>query len=736
MGVFAMPPAYPPDLQVTLKTQLPIMSLPHRDTWYAKMYSGLGYSKYSGERVLMKHLGRVAGLIAIGFLLVASELAMIVPVAASQQATPASNAAATPTALVPPTQVSAAEQQLADKYVPIAYLRTQPSECSTVGEPYIPIAVDITLNNPEVKLRRRKQAGETSDPVVKVGPSAQDLVDSDPSYYIDLPGNSLEPGCGYAKWSRQRIAELGLTPSVYAHITTQADRPGKLALQYWFYYAFDSFNNSHESDWEMIQLTFDANTPEEALKQEPSMLSYAQHSGGENAQWGDDNVQMEDGHLVTFPGEGSHADYYQSAVWLAWGENGSGFGCDQSQEDLARVTLKAIVIPQKIDPNGPFAWTLFQGRWGEYHPWQFNGPKSPNMSGRWMKPIGWTDDLRSASYPVPHTSTFGVGPGQFFCTLSTIGGTAAKQVQVFPQAILGVLGAIITILLLTTFMTRRYLWGAIKLYGKNWSTYLLSSILLLAVAAFTSQIQRLLSSASFLRQLTSDSETAASLTTFANNGSIGFLMQLMLIGLVAPGIITATVEIRSDAPENYRRSIRDSLRKIPTILGALLYNYLFLMLMSITIVLIPLAVYRQIQWSYTPHAILIDGAGVRSARHVSRNIIKGDWFRTLGMAVLVTLVTGIPGPIIGLVLILLNAVPLEVAGYISSLVFAISYPIAIIASTLYYLRRKEQHAARAALESEKGATTTPTSRWRWLRRPQPGVQERPNTSEPAPKPAI
>jgi len=121
----------------------------------------------------------------------------------------------------------------------------------------------------------------------------------------------------------------------------------------------------------MIQLTFDASTPEEALGHQPTMLSYAQHSGGENAQWDDDNVQREDGHLLTFPGEGSHADYYQSAVGLAWGEDGSGFGCDQSQEELREVKLKTIVVPQTIDPHGPFAWALFQGRWGEYHPWQF-----------------------------------------------------------------------------------------------------------------------------------------------------------------------------------------------------------------------------------------------------------------------------------------------------------------------------------------------------------------------------
>jgi len=638
------------------------------------------------------------------FLLVVAVIFPLVASAAQQLPTPeeTSSTAGTPVAeagglpapLGSSTTVSAAEQALADKFMPIAYLRTQPADCSDIGERYVPISVDITLNNPEVKLRRHKRAGETQDPGVKIGPSAQDLVDTTREYYLDLPGDSLDPGCGYEKWSRARIAKLGLTPSVYAHFATQRDRPGKLALQYWFYYAFDNYNNSHESDWEMIQLTFDANTVEEALGQNPSMLSYAQHSGGENAEIDDDNVQLDDGHLVTYPAEGSHADYYEGAVWLAWGEDGSGFGCDQSQESLTEFKLKAIVIPQKIDPEGPFAWALFRGRWGEYHAWQFNAPLSPNISVRWKHPIGWTDDLRLASYPVPRTTTFGIGPGDFFCSVSTLGGNLAKRVQLAPPLFLGLIGAAVTLLLLSTFLTRRYLTGAIRLFVRNWRIFLLSSGLLLIVAAFTTWLQQFIHETILLQRVSSDADQASTFSTILDNGGISVLLQFMLVSLVAPGIIEATRDIESNEPTDFRRSVRESTRKIPTILGALLYNYGVALLMSLTIVLIPLAVYRQVQWAYSPHAILLDNAGVRSAHQVSRDVIKGDWFRTLGMAALVTIVAGIPGPIVGLGLILLNAVSLDVAGYISSFIFAVVYPVTIIASTLYYLRRKEQKAER------------------------------------------
>jgi hypothetical protein len=59
--------------------------------------------------------------------------------------------------------------------------------------------------------------------------------------------------------------------------------PGKLALQYWFFYVFNDFNNTHEGDWEMIQLDFDAADAAEALNEEPTAIGHSSHEGAERA---------------------------------------------------------------------------------------------------------------------------------------------------------------------------------------------------------------------------------------------------------------------------------------------------------------------------------------------------------------------------------------------------------------------------------------------------------------------
>src|SRR4029079_6563557 len=101
-------------------------------------------------------------------------------------------------------------------------------------------------------------------------------------------------------------------PVIYAHIATEVGQPG-LALQYWFFYYFNDFNHLHEGDWEMLQLLFDAESVEEALTQEPVDVAFAQHSGGETADWDAPKLEREGTRPEVYASRGSHASYYGPA---------------------------------------------------------------------------------------------------------------------------------------------------------------------------------------------------------------------------------------------------------------------------------------------------------------------------------------------------------------------------------------------------------------------------------------
>ena len=110
--------------------------------------------------------------------------------------------------------------ELAHRYAPALRLKEVPGSCG-IGEPYVPIDVNLLMGNPEVALRG---PWDTSN-VVKVGPTAADLGRGLFGYNLDFPGNALQPGCTYEAWQHHLIAHS--SPLMYARVVTQAGVSGE-----------------------------------------------------------------------------------------------------------------------------------------------------------------------------------------------------------------------------------------------------------------------------------------------------------------------------------------------------------------------------------------------------------------------------------------------------------------------------------------------------------------------------
>ncbi|HWV23404.1 MAG TPA: hypothetical protein VNZ58_04370, partial [Thermomicrobiales bacterium] len=332
-----------------------------------------------------------------------------------------------------------AAQELVDRYVPVAYLREQERACAVPpygGEPYLPLPVEMVLDNDRVLIRD----GANHDEVLATGVSASELATYGPDTYMDFPGDPRRPGCTYETDERARIEEIGLEPTTYAHIVFDEENQ-RLALQYWFYWYFNDWNNTHESDWEMIQLMWDdVSNVDQALGMPPDRVGYSQHGNGEMATWGDRKVQLEDDtHPLVFPAAGSHATFFSNETFLAWGERNSGFGCDVSSGPSVRVPLNAVLVPDEIDPAGDFAWLLYEGRWGERQPSSFNGPLGANLNSRWLDPWTTTDNWRPFSIVVPGSKALGPSMTEAFCTLTAAGSQVLIYAMVYPWVTLTLL---------------------------------------------------------------------------------------------------------------------------------------------------------------------------------------------------------------------------------------------------------------------------------------------------------
>jgi len=331
------------------------------------------------------------------------------------------------------------ERALAEHFAPIVRVVEQTEDCGH-GEPFVPTDIDRILGQDTVALRGPWSPTD----LVKIGPVAEDLVGRF-EYHLDFPGDALDPGCTYEHWANHIGASEG--PVVYAHVVTEPSRPRKLALQYWFFYPFNDFNNTHEGDWEMTQLVFDAADARQALETKPTEVGYSSHEGAEKAAWDDDKLEVVDGtHPVVYPAAGSHANKYTAALYLGSSAD-AGVGCDDTVGPHRQLIPVVKTIPSDTAAaEKEFPWITFEGRWGELEKAFFNGPTGPNMKTQWTHPIEWAQDWRDRSYAVPAGGIFGTGATDLFCGGVAKGSKALVLLLRNPTATVLVVGSLIALI--------------------------------------------------------------------------------------------------------------------------------------------------------------------------------------------------------------------------------------------------------------------------------------------------
>ena len=197
----------------------------------------------------------------------------------------------------PATADLADEQALANKHAPVVRLVEQAEECGSASRTSRWTSTRSSTSRPS------RCAGRGTDSTwSRSGPSADDLADLF-EYHLDFPGDALTRVAPTSAGRGERRPDDA--PTVYAHVATEAGRPGQLALQYWFFYAYNDWNNLHEGDWEMVQLLFDAARAREALARRRSQSGTASTRARERGEWGDDKLELVDGtRPVVYPRPG------------------------------------------------------------------------------------------------------------------------------------------------------------------------------------------------------------------------------------------------------------------------------------------------------------------------------------------------------------------------------------------------------------------------------------------------
>jgi len=585
-----------------------------------------------------------------------------------------------------------AVQQLADRYAPIVVVREQPAPCGP-GEPYVPTAVETVLGRQDVAL-----VGPDGSRLS--APTAADLAGKGDGWYLDIPGNPLDPGCDYDSWFRE--AGAGQPSTVYARVVTEPVHPDRLVLQYWMFWVYNDWNDKHEGDWEMVQLAFPASDAAEALTVAPDELAFAQHEGSELSAWTDPKLHRDGDRVAVYPGQGSHAAYYTQARWFGKSA-AAGFGCDNTLAPAREVRPDVVVLPD--EPRAEFAWVGFTGRWGEKAPSFNNGPTGPITKTQWDEPVTWMEEEgRVAAAPLPVVG----GPAvSGFCELTEAGSLLFIQVLDAPVLV----GAVVlALLVLLVVLVARTDWfnddnpaldrprkagqiavAALDLARKRPGAFWVPALVVMGSVALNLLLARIL-----VR-----SRPGESLTDVNGLGAdwlgpvLAIVVSVVLLPVVAFAMAT-TVEIVDALARGEEISGPEAFRRVlvhPGGWGVAVIAYLVVSALAATWWLLPVALFLLAIWAVALPATELEDEGVRRGLGRSRLLTKGRRLRSalLG-AFLVWIAFSLPASL-GAIVLLVTGWPFWVTNLVAMLVAGVLVPVAAIGLTLLYYDLRARNTA-------------------------------------------
>jgi hypothetical protein len=631
-----------------------------------------------------------------------------------------------------PASASASEsatQRLADAYAPIVMMRAQRDGlCNTSEEQYgPPTTVNVVLRNPRVQLVER--VGRRMVERARA-PGAADLAGKGENFYLNLPGNPLNPGCTYAR-DYAALRRAGKAPAItYAHMAREPGYPG-FALQYWFYYYFNQFNDLHESDWEGMQITFNATSAKQALSVGPNEIVVFQHSGGEHTSWTDSRVQKRGRHPVVYSAAGSHATFYKSALWLGTGQNGSGVGCDNTTAPLTAFHPRAVLLPDTVPRTGRFAWLDYDGHWGQREAGFNNGPQGPNTKKVWKTPFSWMDGTRTRSPEVPGESLMGPTVSDTFCGAVA---TVSRYINFKAQTSAGAIGiglACAVLVILPLFLTTwrpvkleplrtaraggQIVLAAGRLCGRHLGRLILIALVALLVVALLDGLE------SLLRHLLSASNSGA-VTDSGNQSGISPLPTIgrtIATPFAAAMVIAFIRNLERGQDTRFPAIVMAVLRRVWRLVVVELLILLCLVVLAATIIGIPVAIVKFIDWQFAQQEILFEDRPIRDAMRGSARLVRGHRWHTGTVAIALWVLSQAPAVLLGAAFIF-TSIPAVDINLFGAIVYALLVVYVSSGRTLLYLDLAYRH--------EHAPARAHRARRLWRKRPATAAQPGPSTS--------
>ncbi len=368
-----------------------------------------------------------------------------------------------------------------------------------------------------------------------------------------------------------------------------------------------------------------------------------------------------------------------------YGDAGAGLGCDDTSRRSRRVVLTPILVPPDVsDQDDPFAWTTYEGRWGERERVFWNGPTGPNTKDRWTETLTWEDGLRDFSYSVGENNQGGLSPVNVFCSVVSFAGRAANLDATRQWAFRSIVAVILIGVFGLIARDHRILLGAARVYVRHLPVFVALGLLVIPIAFLTNLVQlglTWLPPVDYAVKLAERGPTGWLLFLAAASG----LVQIPVLIFVGPAVVEAVRMSHDGHPPSFVASCRVTVDRLRLLTVATLRVWLPLAALVISVVGLPWAVLRAMQWGFFGQAIVIDGVTAPpDAAAVSAEVVRGQWWNAGSTLLMLAMLVAVAPPLIGVALMVKSDWPLSWITTLSGLLTAAVLPYAVIGTTLLY----------------------------------------------------
>jgi hypothetical protein len=187
---------------------------------------------------------------------------------------------------------------------------------------------------------------------------------------------------------------------------------------------------------------------------------------------------------------------------------------------------------------------------------------------------------------------------------------------------------------------------------------------------------------------------------------IGDIGGLFAAAAVTGAVAAALNELDAGRPVNAVGAYRLAGRNAWALARATTLQFVVILLLVLTVIGIPFAVYYFIRTSLFAQACVLEDEEAIGSLRASSRVVRGHWWRTFAFTALINVIAVLSGPLLGVLILLLTAQSLTFIDITGSIVYALVVPYAAIALTLYYFdlqERPSQMAVRPRRRVSSGA---------------------------------